>query len=71
MKHFKQLAKHLIRKKLLVGTGSFLIANIIPVLIFLFLCTLLLAIIGALSGSVDHQHNDQDDDGAGYICSPT
>ncbi|GGJ75366.1 peptidoglycan DD-metalloendopeptidase family protein [Virgibacillus salexigens] len=72
MKHLKQFAKHLIRKKLLVGTGSFLMANIIPVLIFLVLCTLLMAVIGALSGSVDHQHNDQDDDGGGgYICSPT
>src|SRR5699024_9020501 len=49
-----------------------LIANIIPVLIFLVLCSLLLAIIGALSGSVDHQHNDRGDDcGGGYICSPT
>src|SRR5699024_11494199 len=33
---------------------------------------LLLAIIGALSGSVDHQHNDQGDDGGGgYTCSST
>lgn len=74
MKHLKQLAKHIVRKKLLVGTSSFLIANIIPAFIFLILCTLLLAIIGALSGSVDHQHNDQGsggEEGIGYICSPT
>lgn len=72
MKHLKQLAKHIVTKKLLVGTGSFLIANIIPVLIFLILCTLLLAIIGAISGSVDHQDNGQGKDGEiGFICSPT
>ncbi|MDY0407201.1 peptidoglycan DD-metalloendopeptidase family protein [Virgibacillus sp. 179-BFC.A HS] len=74
MKRLKQLANHIVRKKLLIGTGSFLIANIIPVLIFLILCTLLLAIIGALSGSVDHQNNDQHnggEGGTGYICSPT
>src|SRR5699024_1944340 len=71
VKHLKQVAKHLIRKKLLVGTGSLLIANIIPVLIFLVLCTLLLAIIGALSGSVDQDNDQGDDGGGGYICSPT
>jgi len=73
VKQFKQ-AKNTVRKKLLVGTGSFLMANIIPVLIFLVFSSLLLAIIGALSGSVDYQHNDQGNDkegGNGYICSPT
>lgn len=74
MKHLGHIAKHLIRKKLFVGTISFLTANIIPVFIFLILCTLLLAIIGALSGSVDDQQNGQKENGAngvGYVCSPT
>ncbi|OZU88641.1 TrsG protein [Virgibacillus indicus] len=72
MKQLKQLAKHMLRKKLLVGTGSFLVANIIPILIFLILCTLLLAIIGAISGSVDHQNSEQgNDDEIGFICSPS
>lgn len=62
----------MLRKKLLVGTGSFLVANIIPILIFLILCTLLLAIIGAISGSVDHQDSEQgNDDEIGFICSPS
>lgn len=74
MKQPKQIAKQLIRKKLLLGTISFLAANIIPVLIFLILCTLLLAMIGALSGSVDDQQSGQNNSGTndiGYICSPT
>src|SRR5699024_1000598 len=57
-----------------VGTISFLTANIIPVFIFLILCTLLLAMIGALSGSMDDQQNGQKDsstNGVGYVCSPT
>lgn len=62
----------MIRKKLLVGTGSFFLANIIPILIFLILCTLLLAIIGAISGSVGHQENEQGDgEEIGFSCSPT
>lgn len=74
MKHLGHIAKHLIRKKLFVGTISFLTANIIPVFIFLILCTLLLAMIGALSGSVDDQQNRQKENGVngiGYVCSPT
>src|SRR5699024_4066754 len=74
VKHLGNIAKHLIRKKLFVGTISFLTANIIPVFIFLILCTLLLAMIGALSGSMDDQQNGQKDsgtNGVGYVCSPT
>lgn len=55
-----------------MGIGSFLAASIIPILIFLILCTMLLAIIGGLSGSVDHQNNEKENDGEiGFICSPT
>lgn len=74
MKQIIQIGKQLIRKKLFLGTISFLIANIVPVFIFLILCTLFLAIIGALSGSVDDQQSGQNDNGPGgvsYICSPT
>lgn len=74
MKQLTQIAKQLIRKKLLLGTISFIAVNIIPVFIFLVLCTLLLAMIGALSSSVDDQLNGQNDsgtNGTGYICSPS
>jgi len=74
VKHLAHITKHLIRKKLFLGTISFLVANIIPVFIFLILCTLLLAMIGALSSSVDDQQNEQkgtDGNGIGYSCSPT
>ncbi|MBU5466984.1 peptidoglycan DD-metalloendopeptidase family protein [Virgibacillus sp. MSJ-26] len=74
MKDLRNIAKHFIRKKLFVGTISFIVANIIPVFIFLILSTLLLAMIGALSGSVDNQQNRQKEtgeNGIGYVCSPT
>ena len=74
MKDLRNIAKHFIRKKLFVGTISFIVANIIPVFIFLILSTLLLAMIGALSGSVNDQKNGQreiGENGLDYVCSPT
>src|SRR5699024_4823107 len=73
-KDLRNIAKHFIRKKLFVGTISFIVANIIPVFIFLILSTLLLAMIGALSGSVNDQKNGQreiGENGLDYVCSPT
>ena len=73
MKHLANIAKQLIRKKLLLGTISFLAANIIPIIIFLIFCTLLLAMIGALSGSVNDQQSEQNNEtnSIGYSCLPS
>src|SRR5699024_3601327 len=73
VKHLANIAKQLIRKKLLLGTISFLAANIIPIIIFLIFCTLLLAMIGALSGSVNDQQSEQNNEtnSIGYSCLPS
>src|SRR5699024_11119921 len=46
-------------------------ANIIPILIGLVLMSIMFAIIGALGGSVDEQHSEQNNPSAGYVCSAT
>src|SRR5690625_3802477 len=46
------------------------IATLISGIIFLFLTTIFLIIVGALGGSIDDQNIEHEDGGSGVICSP-
>lgn len=71
MKQLWKLAKSILKKKIMLWVGGFLAANIGTVLIGVVLLTILLAIIGGLSGSIDHQKTSQASGGANYVCSPS
>ncbi|WP_449354674.1 peptidoglycan DD-metalloendopeptidase family protein [Virgibacillus natechei] len=69
MKKLWGVVKAIGKKKILVWIAGFIGANIIPILIGLVLMTIMFAIIGGLSGSVDHQQSEQNHPSAGYVCS--
>ncbi|ASK61357.1 TrsG protein [Virgibacillus phasianinus] len=71
MKNLWNMVKGLVKKKIMLWIAGFIGANAVTILVGVILLTILLAIIGVLSGSVDHQQSQQSDSKAGYVCSPT
>ncbi|WP_174615272.1 peptidoglycan DD-metalloendopeptidase family protein [Virgibacillus ihumii] len=70
MKQLWNAAKSIAKKKIMLWVLSFISANALTILIGIFLMTILLAIIGGVSGSVDHQKSAQASGTAQFICSP-
>ncbi|WP_200411779.1 M23 family metallopeptidase [Virgibacillus salexigens] len=71
MKRIWGMVKGIMKKKVIGWIVGLVTANIIPILIGLVFITILFAIIGALGGSVDQQHAQQNNPSAGYVCSAT
>src|SRR5699024_7597432 len=71
MKNIWGAVKAIGKKKAIGWMIGIAAANIIPILIGLVLMSIMFAIIGALGGSVDEQHSEQNNPSAGYVCSAT
>src|SRR5699024_10613962 len=71
MKHIWGAVKAIGKTKAIGWMSGSVAANIIPILIGLVLMSIMFAIIGALGGSVDEQHSEQNNPSAGYVCSAT